>query len=149
VSELSEEQVKSNIRAFLAALEAKNTNKALSMVAEDGMWETPNGIFNGKAEIKRYIDWTNEMTPDSKITESGIKIIAWGDVGVIEHILSGTYEGKKWELPAVCIYEFAGKEIKSMRTFYDRLSLADQVAKGIMARGAVTAIISAMQKGLK
>ncbi len=146
---MSEEQVRSNIRAFLAALQAKDANKALSLVAEDGMWETPDGVFNGKAEIKRYIDWLNKTTPDSKVTESGIKIIARGDVGVIEHILSGTYEGKKWQLPAVCIYEFAGDEIKSMRTFYDRLSLADQVAKGVMARGAVTAIINAMEKGLR
>jgi limonene-1,2-epoxide hydrolase len=145
---MSEEQVKSNIRAFLAALQAKDTDKALSLVTEDSVWETPNGTFKGKAGIKRYITWTDKMTPDFKVTESGMGVISQGNIGVIEHTLSGTYEGKKWQQPAICIYEFDGDKIKNMRTFSDRLDLANQVARGPLARGAVTAIINAMQEGL-
>lgn len=146
---MSEEQIKNTIRAFLAATQAKDNDKALSMLTEDVTWETPNGLFMGKAGVNRYFTWSNETIPDFTITETGIKAIALGKIGVIEHTFSGTTDGKKWQTPALCVYEFSGDKIKNMRTFYDRLDVAKQAAKGMMALGAVSAIIKAMEKGLR
>lgn len=144
---MSEEQVKNTMREVRKALEAKDTEKVLSLLTEDATWEAPEGTFKGKAEVKRYVTWLNQM-PDLKITESGIKIMAQGNTGVYEHIISGTFEGRKWEVLTMCVYEFAGDKIKNIRSVNDRLAIAKQTAKGMIAKRAVNAIVNAMEKGL-
>ncbi|GAG16343.1 unnamed protein product, partial [marine sediment metagenome] len=86
--------------------------------------------------------------PDQKVIESGVKIIAEEDRAVYEHIFEGSYEGMKYQILALCICEFKGDKIQHIRTVYDRLSLAKQVAKGKMAKMAVNSIINQMEKGL-
>ena len=144
---MAEEQVKNTMRKFRQALEGKDTEKILSFFTDDATWEAPEGKFGGKAELKRYVTWLSQM-PDLKITESGIKIMAQGDTAVYEHIISGTFEGRKWEVLAMCVYEFAGDKIKTIRSVNDRLAIAKQTAKGMMAKRAVNAIVNAMEKGL-
>ena len=63
----------------------------------------------------------HKVTKDYKVTETGIGIITQGDTGVIEHKLSGTSNGMKWESPAVCIYEFKNGKIANVRAFYDAI----------------------------
>jgi len=91
----------------------------------------------------------HQSIPDMKITETGIGIMAQGNAGVYEHVLSGTFDGMKWELLAICVYEFSGEKVKNLRTVYDRLLLAKQVSKGLLAKKAVNSIIENMEKGLK
>jgi ketosteroid isomerase-like protein len=133
---------------FLKAFQDKELDKALSFVTEDATWVAPHGTFKGKDELKHYMAWSNQTTPDMKVTYCGINILAQGDKAACEHILSGTIEGKKWEVPALCSYEFSGNKIKHITTVFDRLVLAKQVATGFMAKRGVDAIISAMEKGL-
>lgn len=133
---------------FLNAFQGKEVDKALSFVTEDASWAAPHGTFNGKDELKHYMAWTNESIQDMKITHCGVGMLAEGDKAACEHILSGAIEGKKWEVPALCSYEFSGDKIKHITTVFDRLALAKQVATGFMAKKGVNAIINAMEKGL-
>jgi hypothetical protein len=68
---------------------------------------------------------------------------------VYEHIIEGSVEGMKYKILALCIYESKGEKFQHIRTAYDRLSMAKQLAKGPIAKTAVNTIISRMEKGLK
>lgn len=146
---MSEEKIKSVMHDFLKTLAERDVEKALSFCTEDAAWVTPEGTFKGKGELKRYVTWLNQNTPDLKITETGIGIMAQGNNGVYEHVLSGTFEGTKWEMLAMCAYEFSDEKIQNIRTVYDRLWMAKQVVKGMLAKKAVNSIINATEKGLR
>ena len=145
---MSAEQVKGTMRKFRAALESRDVDKIMSFFTDDAEWHAPEGAFKGKEQIRRYVLWNKQTTPDLKITEVGVKIVAEGDVGVYEHVLSGTIDGMKWDTLGLCIYEFAGDKVKSIRSVYDRLSIAKQASKGVVAKTAVSGILKRMEKGL-
>lgn len=146
---MAEAKIESIMRDYIKALSDKDIDKALSFCAEDAMWITPLGTFKGKEELRHYLTWMAQSMPDLSITETGIGIIAKGSKAFYEHIFSGTLQGMKWEVLAMCAYEFSGDKIQDLRTVFDRLSLANQVAQGWMAKKAVSAIIENMQKGLR
>jgi len=145
---MTDQQIKDGIRGFLKAMTAGDTKSALSFLTDDAVWIAPQGTFRGIAQIEKLITWSNTYSKDNKVTENGIGIITQGDMGVIEHKLSGIYHGKKWESPAVCIYEFKNGKIASMRGFYDALSQAQQASKG-MANWMVNMVVNSSRKGLK
>ena len=146
---MTEQQIKSIMRDYIKALVARDVEKTLSFFAEDATWVTPSGTFKGKGELKRYLTWENQVTPDLKVTETGIKIMVQGNTGVYEHIFLGTSEGMKWEVLAMCVYEFTGDKIQNLRTVYDRLLIAKQTARGMLAKKAVNSIVNAFEKGLR
>jgi hypothetical protein len=146
---MSKEELISMMRKFKDAFNKKNLEKTLSFFAEDADWVNPNGVFKGKEEIKSYLKWAFEIVPDQKIIESGVKIIAEEDKAVYEHILEGSFEGMKYQILALCIYESKGDKFQHLRSTYDRLSMAKQLAKGPIAKTAVNSIINRMEKGLK
>jgi uncharacterized protein (TIGR02246 family) len=146
---MSKEELISMMRKFKDAFNKKDLEKTLSVFAEDADWVNPNGEFKGKEEIKKYFKWVFEINPDQKIIESGVKIIAEEDKAVYEHILEGSFEGMKYQILALCIYEFKGSKFQHLRSAFDRLFLAKQLAKGPIAKTAVNTIINRMEKGLK
>ena len=146
---MSKEELISMMRKFKDAYNKKDLEKSLSFFAEDADCINPNGVFKGKEEIKNYFKWAFEINPDQKIIESGVKIIAEEDKAVYEHILEGSVEGMKYQILALCIYESKGSKFQHLRTTFDRLSMAKQLAKGPIAKTAVNTIISRMEKGLK
>jgi ketosteroid isomerase-like protein len=146
---MAEEKIEGLMRSFLKAVVEKDVDKAVSLCAEDAVWVNPIGTFKGRDELKRYITWLNQSIPDMKVTETGIGIMARGNTGVYEHVLSGTFDGMKWEVLAICVYEFSGEKVKNIRTVYDRLLLAKQATKGMLAKKAVNSIIENMSKGLR
>jgi ketosteroid isomerase-like protein len=146
---MNDQQIKDAIRGFLNSWATGDVKKALSFLAEDVVWIAPHGTFRGTAQIENFITWVNRVNKDYKITETGIDIITQGDTGVIEHNLSGIYEGMKWELPTVCIYDFKNGKIATVRVFQDRLTLAQQVAKGFFPKWTVNTVVNATKKGLK
>ena len=145
---MAKEEIISIMRNFKDAYNKKDLEESLSFFAEDADCVYPDGVFKGKEEIKRYFKRLFEIIPDQKVIESGVKIIAEEDRAVYEHIFEGSYEGMKYQILALCICEFKGDKIQHIRTVYDRLSLAKQVAKGKMAKMAVNSIINQMEKGL-
>ena len=145
---MAKEEIISIMRNFKDASNKKDLEELLSFFTEDADLVGPDGVFKGKEEIKNYFKWVFETIPDYKIIESGVKIIAEEDRAVYEHILEGSYEGMKYQILALCIYEFKGDKFQHVRTTYDRLSLAKQVVKGQIAKTAVNSIIKQMEKGL-
>ena len=146
---MSKEELISTMRKFRDALNEKDLEKSLSFFTEDADWLNPDGEFKGKEELNKYLKWGFEISPDQKIIESGIKIIAEEYKAVYEHILEGSFEEMKYQILALCIYEFKGDKFQHLRSVYDRLSMAKQLAKGPIAKTAVNTIINRMEKGLK
>jgi len=136
------------LRSFARALESRDVEKTVGFFSQDAVYETPNGTFKGSAEIRRYFQWMFTTNSEIRVTESGVGILALGDKAAFEHVLHGTFRGQTWEMPILCTYELRDGKVKRMLTVYDRLSLARQVGKGVMARRAVGAVIKAAEKGL-
>ena len=144
---MTDQQIKDAIRSFCKAWTSGDIKQALALFTNDSVWVTPQGTFKGLAPIEKYATWVYSGNKGFKITENGIGIIVQGDNAAIEHDVSGTMNGKKWITPASCAWEFRGGKVARIRTFYDVLSQAQQVAKG-PAKIAVNAVVSASQKGL-
>jgi ketosteroid isomerase-like protein len=145
---MTDQQIKDAIRGFLKSWTLGDTTQALSLFTEDTVWVTSSGTFKGITQIGNYIKWINGLVKDYKITENGIGIVVQGDTGIIEHDLSGTINGNKVKFPAMCVWEFKNGKVVNLRTFSDRLALAQQAAKGMFAKWAVNAVVNGTQKGL-
>lgn len=136
------------LRRFARALESRDVEKAVGVFSQDAVYETPNGTFRGAVEIRRYFQWMFTTNSEIRVTESGVGILAVGDKAAFEHVLHGTFGGQTWQMPILCTYELRDSKVVRMLTVYDRLSLARQVGKGMMAQRAVGAVIKAAEKGL-
>lgn len=145
---MSDEQIKGAIRGFLKAVVAGDA-QALSFLAPEVTSVGPATTFKGPADVVGYFNKIRKVAPDFKVTENGMGISVTGNIGVIEHDLSGTTNGKKWVLPATCVYEFKGDKIRAIRTFYDRLSLAQQSVKGWFPKMAVNMVANGMEKQMR
>jgi limonene-1,2-epoxide hydrolase len=88
-----------------------------------------------------YLTWTKENAREYKVTETGIGILVQGNTAVIEHNLAGTTNDMKWEIPAMCIYEFRDEKIQNIRSFYDVLAQAKQVVKGGVSKMVVNSVV--------
>ncbi|MBA7677799.1 hypothetical protein ES703_86063 [subsurface metagenome] len=144
-----EEKIKSMVRNFIEAIEKKDVDRALSFFAKDAAWVTPEGTFKGKKELRRYLIWLAQSTPNLTITQIKIGIMAEENKAVYEHLLKSAIEGMKWEVPVICVYEFSGEKIQYLRFVYDRLSMVNQIAKGWLAKSVVSSIIKLVEKGLR
>ena len=145
---MSEQRIEGIMRDFVKAIEQKDVEKALSFLAEDADYVTPEGTFKGKEELRRYLTWVIQSSPDQRIVDAGINIMVKGGKAVYEHNVVATYKGTKYEVPTVCVYEFEGEKIQHLRTVSDRLTIAKQVAKGWLEKVIVNSFLSRMEKGL-
>lgn len=143
------ERTESIIRNFVGALEKGDLDGALSFFTEDATWYTAPGTFRGKDEIKKYATWLIQTVSNMKFTDDGVGILVQGNKALYQHILTGTFEGITFKVPAVCTYEFDGEKCKNHWTINDRLLIAKQVVKGPIAKMAVSAIINRTEKGLR
>ena len=144
---MTEQEIKDAAHSFLKAWTTGDTKQALSFFADDAVWITPNGTFKDKENIERYLTWVNSTTEDYQITETGVGMIVQGDTLIVEHDLSGTTNGMKWVLPAVCIDEFKNGKVVKSRSYFDVLSQAQQVTNGI-PKWMVNMVVNASRKGL-
>ncbi len=147
---MSEKKLGNIIRDFLDTYFVKrDVEKALSFFAEDAVWVANEGTFKGKEELRRYMIWGIQETPIRKFRDAGVGIIVKGNNVVYEHIEESVMlDGSKWEVPVVCVYEFSGEKIQQHRTYYDRLSVVRQVAKGLIAERVVGTLLKSCEKGL-
>ena len=146
---MPEEKMASIMREFVKAMAAGDAEKAISNLAEDAVWVTPYGDYKGKEAIKQSVVAMSRNMKDMKVTETGNGIIVQGDKAFFEHILSGTFGDKKFEMLAMCAYEFSGDKIKNIRSVYDRLLTAQQVVTGWPARSIVNMVVKQSEKGMK
>ncbi len=147
---MSEKKIEGLMRGMVEAHVKGDVEKTLSFFAEDGVWVEPEGTFRGKEELKRFLTWSAQTTPDKKIRDAGIGIMVKGNKAVWESVFEGvTPDGRRWEIPVVCVYEFSGEKIQQHRPLYDRLSAARQGAKGWLEKRIINAVVSRMEKGLR
>jgi hypothetical protein len=149
MKKMTNEQMKAAIRGFLQATVDGDVTKALSFLADDVVYSVPDGTFKGKAEFQYYMAALSKKFKEMKVIETGIGIIIQGNIGVIEHILSGTMRGIKGEVPALCIYEFKNDKMQNIRGYDDRLALAKQAAKGPTEKMMVNMLANTMEKGFR
>jgi ketosteroid isomerase-like protein len=147
--EMPEEKLAGIMREYEKAKADMDLEKAFSYLTDDVVLVTPNGTFKNKAAIKSFLTAMDKYMKDTKVTETGNGIIVQGDKAFYEHVVSGTYQGKKYELLAMSAYEFKGDKIKAVRDVGDRLLVAQQTAKGWLAKTLINMIIKQMEKSMK
>lgn len=113
---MPEEKIAGIMREFVKAMAAGEVDKTLSYFTDDAVDIGPDGTYKGKTEIKRSLEAMARNFKDMKVTETGNGIITQGDKAFFEHVLSGTYQGQKFEFLAMCAYEFSGEKIKNVRS---------------------------------
>lgn len=146
---MPEEKSVNIMRDCFNAMERGDVEKSLSFWAEDGLWVTPAGTFKGKEEIRHYLTWMAQSMQAVKIMETGIGIMTQGDKAFVEHIIAATMNGMRGEVLSMCAWEFSDGKIQGMRTVMDRLSLAQQAAKGWLAKWLINLIVKQAEKGLR
>lgn len=146
---MPEEKIAGIMREFVKAMAAGEVDKTLAYFTDDAVSTNPYGTFKGKEAIKRNLTAMSTNMKDMKVTETGNGIIVQGDKAFFEHVLSGTYQGKKFEMLAMCAYEFSGDKIKNVRSVYDRLLTAKQVVTGWPAKPIVNMVVKQMEKAMK
>ncbi|OGO29862.1 MAG: hypothetical protein A2Z29_05515 [Chloroflexi bacterium RBG_16_56_11] len=146
---MAEEKIAGIMREFVKAMAAGDAEKTISYLTEDAVSVTPYGTYKGKEAIKKNVVAMSTNMKDMKVTETGNGIIVQGDKAFFEHVLSGTFQGKKFEMLAMCAYEFSGDKIKNVRSVYDRLLIAQQVAKGWPAKPLVNMVVKQSEKAMK
>jgi ketosteroid isomerase-like protein len=151
---MAKKKIESMMRDFIETIEKGDVEKTLTFLAEDADYVTPEGIFKGKEELKHYLHWSAQISPNPKIKDVGIGIMVKGNKAVYEHIVEVTYEGAKYEALTLCVYEFSDEKIQHLRTVVDRLSIIKQTvesASGVKAwigRRVVNYIVKEAEKGL-
>jgi len=145
---MAEEEVKGIMRDFVKTIEQGDVEKAVSFLTDDVVYDVPQGSFKGKKEAKHLITWMTQIMSGVKITESGVGIITAGNKAIFEHDMEGSIEGQKVKYLSMCAYEFKDGKIQRLRTIFDRLTIAQQVATGWFARMAVNGIVKRTGKGL-
>ena len=144
---MADEKIPGIMRDFVKSMGKGDVEKMLSLLTEDAVWVNPSGTFKGKEELRRYMTVSLGSMKDVTVTECGNGIIVQGNKAFFEHVVGGTIEGKRAEALAMCAYEFSGDKIKEVRTTYDRLLMAQQVAGGL-GKWMVNMIVKQMEKGL-
>jgi len=147
---MSEEKLVGVIRDFAEAYVKRDVKKMLSFLTDDVIRSSPEGIFKGKEEVKRYLTWDVQIAPDIKLREAGIGIVVKGNKAVWEWVYEGSMpDGRRWrEIPGITVYMFSGEKIQQYGEYYDRLSMAKQVAKGWLEKKMVGTIVNRWEKGL-
>ena len=143
---MTNEEITKTMRDCVQAIAKGDVEKTLSFFTEDAVWVEPNGTFKGKDELRSYLSAQAKSMEDKTVTETGNGIIVEGNKAFFEHIIAGTVQGKRAEVLAMCAYEFSDGKIKEARSAFDRLSQAQQAAKGWLPKMLVNFIVKQMEK---
>ena len=131
---------------FIKALKNKDMEKALSFFDEGAEWITPEGEFHDEEELGRYLKWFGDNI--HTVSVSNIRLVSKGNIAACELFLEGNSEGENWQVTALSYCEVNNSRIIYLRTVYDRLSVARQVARDGLAGLAVSKIVERMEEGL-
>jgi len=155
VGKVSEKELEGVVRGFGEAFVARDVERMLSFFADDAVWVSPVGTFKGKDGLRQVLTWDTQVDPWVKARRFGIDIMVKGNKAVSESVSEGTYEGKKYEMPSITVFEFTGDKIQHIRLYYDKLSITKQVVmqyKGVsgwFAKRLVNLIVGRAEKGLR
>ena len=126
---MSEETLVSVIRDFVEAYVKQDVEKTLSFLTDDVVWVQSEGTFRGKGEVKRLLAWlpTSFWYSQVKVRDAGVGIVVQGNKAVYEQVIEGvSAHDRRYEAPAIAIFEFRGEKIWQYRTLCDRMTLGKQ-----------------------
>jgi ketosteroid isomerase-like protein len=145
---VSEEEQKIAIRDLNLAFEKKDVDKILSFYAEDATLVAPEGTFDGKDQIRRYWSWQIQLLSEG--TSKEMDMVVRGDELAAVHTIGATMtNGARWQTPVACFYKFTGPKIQRHRLYFDRLSIAQQAARGWFPKRIIGSVTAQMEKGLR
>jgi hypothetical protein len=85
-----------------------------------------------------------------RLLDTGIGVAVKGNRAVFQYTLEATSPaGVKCVTPGVSVYEFSGEKISRKTAVFDRLSIANQAAKGGLDRWVMGVVLGRMEKGLR
>ena len=144
-----EKKLESIIRDFEEAYTKRDVEKMMTFFTEDAVWVAPEGVFSGKNEVRRYLTWYAPEDFKMRLIETGIGVAVKGNRAVFQYTLEATSkDGVKCETPGVSVYEFSGEKIRRKTAVFDRLSIANQAAKGGLDKWVMGIVLGRMEKGL-
>jgi ketosteroid isomerase-like protein len=153
---MTEERIRELVARFDEAFRRRNVEDMLPLFANDAIWVSPVGTFEGTGALRRVLTWDAKISPTVRFERFGIELLIKGNVAVAEAKCEGTLDdGKRWDAPAVTIFEFGDDEkIHRIRLYYDKLSMSKRVAmqysgvQGWIAQKVINAIIAKAEAGL-
>lgn len=145
---MANENIQNIMRDFVKVMAEGDVEKTLTFFTEDAVFACPNGTFKGEEELRRFMTIQSQTIQNMTVTEAGNGIIVEGDKAFFEHIISGMLQGKKAEVLSMCAYEFDGDKISNVRSTFDRLRMAQQVAPGWFAKRMINSIVNKFEAGL-
>ena len=140
------------LRGLHEALNKRDLDKVTSFFADDIVGTSPEGIWKGKAENRRYFEWMFKSAADNKVTDVRLvekAMYAQGNVVTHVYSMEGTAKNGKLNVPCVAVIEVKDGKITHAQIYYDRLTLAKQIASGVVATRAINAVVNQMEKGLR
>lgn len=141
--------MKGVLRELHVALNMRDVEVATSFFADDATMVCPEGVFEGKNEIKRYFMWFLQQWPQLTLSDAGVGLIIEGDQGTHEYLTEATStRGSKVEVSCATTFELKDGKIRRLHNHYDRLSIAIQQASGFMERSMVIQMVQQMERGL-
>jgi uncharacterized protein (TIGR02246 family) len=146
---MTDEKIVGIMRDWFEAWSAGDAEKLAACFNDDAVWTDPYGTYQGKGAIRAKLTAMCRNFKDMQITETGNGVMVQGDKAFVEHVLSGVYLGKKFEMLALCAWEFSGDKVKNMRSVYDRLLTAQQVVSGWPARPLVNMVVKQSEKAMQ
>jgi uncharacterized protein (TIGR02246 family) len=150
LSKMSEKKLESIIRSICEAFNKRDVEKMVSFFTDDATLIRPEGTFKGKEEIKRYYRWSFSNYSELILTE--VDLIVNGNKAVLEFVSEGTAvrdNRMKQRLPGMTVFEFRKGKVQQVHDYYDRLLIAQQLAKGWLEKKIINAVVNRMEKGLR
>jgi len=132
---------------FPRALDAADVDRAATSLAGDAVWVTPDGTFRGKEQLRAYLGRLFRRAKHMRMVECGNGMMVQANRAFVEHVVAGTIGSARAEYLTLSAWELKDGKIKGIRTVYDRLSLAKQVAKGWLAKWLVDLLIGRTERG--
>jgi ketosteroid isomerase-like protein len=146
---MNEEQIADTMRSFVKDMASGNVEKTLAYFTDNAVYTNPYGTSTGRSAIKEELGGMSRNMKDMKVVETGNGVIVSGQRAFYEHVISGTYRGKKFEMLAMCAYEFNGDKIQNLRSVYDRLLVAQETVSGWPAKSMVDTVVRQSEKAMK
>lgn len=153
---MTEERIAELVRRWREAFEARDVEQMLPLFADDAVWVSPVGRFEGIDGLRRVLTWDTRISPTVTSRPNGVDVLVKGNGAVKKMLSEGTLDdGHRWDAQAVAIMEFGEDEtITRLAPYYDELSMAQRVARqytgrtGWVVRKVVDALVGRAEKGL-
>ncbi len=140
--------IKSVIQAAHEAIIKNDVEKLLTCFTADASITDAVGTLRGHDGVRTWIKWLYKSMSKVNLKETGLVIE--GDKAAHEYVFEGTTpEGVNVNFSSLAIYEFKDEKIQSLRDYFDILGIAKQMAKGYIAKKAISSIEKQFKQELR